>query len=260
MNHHVRNSLPFLFANIVFCVVLGIAIAYFDKAAMHLWLNGTHTAAGDFFFQYYTYVGEWVPYVIMALLLFYKAGWASFLLVDVLVSGGLGQILKYMANTDRPYLFFAKHYPDIQLQLVEGVEMSKWYSFPSGHSTTFFALFMTLTVILCEIVRKNSCQIAPENTSSSHLSPSTCHLSPATCHLSPATCHLLSVVCFLLAVLGGYSRIYLNQHFAEDILGGATIGTLTTFALLFAVPKLEKTVIWNWNLLQIKQKTNNKED
>lgn len=242
MHPSVKNSIPFLIVSFVFCVALGIGVAYYDKAAMHLWLNGTHTQAGDLFFQYYTYVGEWIPYVIVALLLFYKAGWASFLLSSVLISGGLGQIVKYIADTDRPYMFFAKHYPDIRLQLVDGVEMSKWYSFPSGHTTTFFALFMTLTVIFCEIVRKN--------TSSSRQSVDS--------RSTVADACWITVICFLLAVLGGYSRIYLNQHFAEDILGGAVLGTLTTFALLFVVPKLDKTAFWNWNLLQLKQNTNEK--
>lgn len=250
MHPSVKNSIPFLIVSFVFCVALGICIAYYDKAAMHLWLNGTHTITGDFFLQYYTYVGEWVPYVVVALLLFYKAGWASFLLVDVLVSGGLGQIVKYIADTDRPYMFFAKHYPDIRLQLVDGVEMSKWYSFPSGHTTTFFAFFMTLAIILCEVVRTYPYEQQPHNTSSSRQS--------ADSRSTVTGCYGITIICFLLAVLGGYSRIYLNQHFAEDILGGAVLGTLTTFALLFAVPKLDKTAFWNWNLLQLKHNTNEK--
>lgn len=250
MHPSIKNSIPFLVATCIFCIILGICIAYYDKAAMHLWLNGTHTITGDFFLQYYTYVGEWVPYVVVALLLFYKAGWASFLLVDVLVSGGLGQIVKYIADTDRPYMFFAKHYPDIRLQLVDGVEMSKWYSFPSGHTITFFAFFMTLAIILCEVVRTYPYEQQPHNTSSSRQSTDS--------RSTVVIRYWLSIVCFLLAVLGGYSRIYLNQHFAEDILGGAVLGTLTTFALLFVVPKLDKTAFWNWNLLQLKHNTNEK--
>jgi len=197
-------------------------------------MNGTHTAAGDFFFKYYTYTGEWVPYVVVAALLFYKAGWASFLLADVALSGAIGQGLKYWADTDRPLTYFAEHAPDIQLQLVDGVRMSEWYSFPSGHTITFFALFLTLSIILQE-----------------WLSPNTNHQSPQKrLHLQEnlTTYYLLPVTCFLFALLGGYSRIYLNQHFAEDILGGMIIGILTTLALLMAVPKLESTKFWNWKM------------
>jgi len=209
---------------------------------MHLWLNGTHTPAGDFFFRYYTYIGEWVPYVVVAGLLLYKAGWAAFLLTDVALSGLIGQGLKYWADTDRPLTFFAEHAPDIQLQLVDGVTMSKWYSFPSGHTITFFALFMTLTIILCDWYNQR------KNAQSSERS-----LQSATCYLlskKSATCYLLSAICFLLALLGGYSRIYLNQHFAEDILGGMIIGVASTLALMLVVPKMENTTFWNWNISQ----------
>ncbi|MCQ2311760.1 MAG: phosphatase PAP2 family protein [Paludibacteraceae bacterium] len=246
----------------MFCIGLGICIGIYDKIQMHLWLNGTHTHAGDVFFACYTHVGEWVPYVIVALLLFYKAGWASFLLIDVLLSGLIGQGLKYWADTDRPYMFFANHAPDIQLQFVEGVSLSKWYSFPSGHTVTFFALFMTLTVLLCEISCKNTGELRQQNTGLSRRSPDSeptasrqradsrptvdRHSTDTRSTLGYA---LINLFCFLLALLGGYSRIYLNQHFAEDILGGAVIGVIVTFALLYAVPKLENTTFWNWNLI-----------
>ncbi|MCQ2347849.1 MAG: phosphatase PAP2 family protein [Paludibacteraceae bacterium] len=231
---------------------------------MHLWLNGTHTAAGDFFFRYYTVVGEWVPYVIVAFLLFYKAGWASFLLADVALSGLIGQGLKHLFDTDRPLTYFANHAPDIQLQLVEGVRMSRFYSFPSGHTITFFALFLTLTVLLCEILpcnkllrkikslsntgfsRRRTDGEPTANRQSTDSRPTVDRQSKHT--LSIGYIILINLFCFLLAVLGAYSRIYLNQHFAEDIFGGAIIGILTTVALLLAVPKLEHTAFWNWNI------------
>lgn len=237
-----KYSATFLILSLVFCIGLGICIGLFDKPTMHLWLNGTHTAFGDFFFRYYTYVGEWVPYVVVALLLFYKAGWASFLLADVAISGLFSQGLKYWADTDRPYSYFAQHMPDVQLQFVDGVTLSKWYSFPSGHTTTFFALFFTLAILLCEI-RDTNTGISRRSTDGRNFCLYT----------------LINLFCFVLAVLGGYSRIYLNQHFAEDILGGAAIGILTTIGLLFAVPKLEPTAFWNWNLLQIRSKMSHHE-
>jgi len=229
MKKYLHDSQLFILLSVLTAVVLGIAVLCCDKVQMHLWLNGTHTLGEDFFWRYYTYIGEWVPYVIVALLLFYKAGWASFLLADVLLSGLIGQGVKYLFNTDRPYLYFSKYASDIQLQFVDGVRLSEWYSFPSGHTITFFALFMTLSIILCELY-------------STHKNASTSNNS------------LLPVTCYLLAIAGAYSRIYLNQHFAEDIVGGIIIGVATTIGLLFLVPKLDQTRFWNWNLLQLKKK------
>jgi len=239
---YINYSKTFLILSLIVIIGLSICVFCCDKIQMHLWLNGTHTPAGDLFIQYYTYIGEWVPYMIVAALLFYKAGWATFLLTDVALSGLIGQALKYAADTDRPLTYFAKYAPDIQLQLVDGVTMSKWLSFPSGHTTTFFALFLTLTIILCDWYnqRKNA------QSSERSLLPTTFYLLPK----KSTTCNLLSATCCLLALLGGYSRIYLNQHFAEDILGGMIIGIVTTLALLFVVPKLESTKFWNWNIGQ----------
>ena len=209
------NAIPFVALSLVLLAVLGWWLLTWDKAELHLWMNSCHNAAGDFFFRYYTYVGEWVPYVVVFGLLFYKAGWATFLLTDVVVSGLIAQRLKYVFDTDRPYKFFEKFYPDVQLPFVDGVTLSKWYSCPSGHTTTFFAMFFVLALMACD---KKDRRAWP-----------------------------WSALFFLMAVLGAYSRIYLSQHFAEDIFAGVILGVVTTLLLLFAVPKLEKTAFWNWN-------------
>ncbi|MCQ2342643.1 MAG: phosphatase PAP2 family protein [Paludibacteraceae bacterium] len=255
----IKYSGVFVLLSLVFCIGLLCCIGYYDKIDLHLRLNATHTPFEDCFYAAYTHVGEWVPYVIVALLLFYKAGWASFLLADVLLSGLVGQIVKYIFNTDRPYLYFSRYAPDIQLQFVDGVELSQWYSFPSGHTTTFFALFLTLAIVLCEwtdictgVCRRRA---DGEPTASRRMKQQLVGCLPTVDRRSTdgrirGWYVLIDLFCFLLAVLGAYSRIYLNQHFAEDILGGAVIGVGTTIALLYAVPKIENTAFWNWNLIR----------
>lgn len=225
MNKWIRYSLPFLIMSLILALVVGYVLLTYDKVQTHLWFNQCHTTCGDFFFRYYTYVGEWVPYVIVAGLLFYKSGWASFLLIDVLLSGLIGQGIKYWADTDRPYRYFELHCPDIQLPFVDGVELSRFYSFPSGHTITFFVLMMTLTILVIDRLAMRDNQ-------------------------PRCKCYMwwISLVFFVLAVLGAYSRIYLSQHFLEDIFGGSIIGVVTTAGLLCLVPKIESTRFWNWNL------------
>jgi membrane-associated phospholipid phosphatase len=41
----------------------------------------------------------------------------------------------------------------------------------------------------------------------------------------------------LLALLIGYSRIYLSQHFLEDVYGGSIVGTVTTFFIFWLAMK-----------------------
>ncbi len=213
-----RNSL-FLSLCLVFVATLGGVLLGCDKGTLHLAMNPEHNAIMDGCMRYYTIVGEWVPYVVVALLLFYKAGWSLFALADILLSGLIGQGLKYAFDTDRPLTWFGEHMPDVQLQLVEGVRMSSFYSFPSGHTITFFALFFTLAIIVVEENYKNK--------------------------------NLWVVVCFLMAVLGGYSRIYLSQHFAEDIWGGTIIGVVTTILLYWGMYRLKDSKLWNWRIQNI---------
>jgi membrane-associated phospholipid phosphatase len=72
---------------------------------------------------------------------------------------------------------------------IKGVTHIGFASFPSGHSTTIFAL-ATLLCIFAKDWR-------------------------------------LKIVCLLCAVLVGYSRLYLGQHFLGDVLMGSCIGIVT---------------------------------
>ena len=201
------NSI-FLGLSLLLFIALAIIIGYIPKGELHLslCLYDSHTPFLDAFFRYYTQVGEWVPYVVCFLLLFYRFGWATFTTSCVLLSGAVTQVLKRIADAPRPLTWFATNYPDVQLPLVDGVEMSRYFSFPSGHTTTFFAFFFALSIIVSQSECRKTWQV------------------------------LIQVLFFFFATLGGYSRIYLSQHFAADILGGMGIGMLITglLYLLFA--------------------------
>ena len=189
-------------------IALAIIIGYIPKGELHLslCLYDSHTPFLDAFFCYYTQVGEWVPYVVCFILLFYRFGWAAFTTSCVLLSGAVTQVMKRIVDAPRPLTWFATNYPDVQLPLVDGVEMSRYFSFPSGHTTTFFAFFFALSIIVSQSNLRSLWGSATQ------------------------------IIFFLLAALGGYSRIYLSQHFAADILGGMGIGMLITglLYLLFA--------------------------
>ncbi len=64
-------------------------------------------------------------------------------------------------------------------------------SFPSGHTAAVFSLMLCLTLIF----NKKT---------------------------------WLSPIFFVLAVLTAYSRVYLSQHFAEDVLAGSLVGVAMT--------------------------------
>ena len=183
----LKQNRVFLVLSLGLMVGLSIALSVVPNGELHLLLCDRHTDARDIFYKYYTKVGEWVPYVVCCLLLFFRFGWAIFTTSCVLLSGAVTQVLKRIVDAPRPLTWFATNYPDVQLPLVDGVEMSRYFSFPSGHTTTFFAFFFALSIIVSQS------------------------------SLRSHWCSVPQIIFFLLAALGGYSRIYLSQHFAADI-------------------------------------------
>jgi membrane-associated phospholipid phosphatase len=66
-------------------------------------------------------------------------------------------------------------------------------SFPSGHTTSVFAFMAFLSIIT-----KNK---------------------------------LFSILYLLMAIFAAYSRMYLAQHFLEDVITGSIIGVVTAFVV-----------------------------
>ena len=212
-----RNSI-FIGLSLILLGVLGLALLYIPQGELHLLLCDRHTPARDIFYRYYTQVAEWFPYVVcVALLLFSRIGDGAFASAAMLLSALTTQIFKNIINAPRPIKWFELNMPDVQLPLTPGVEVHSWFSFPSGHTTSFFALAFVLCVIFTRSPRNPS---NPRSLSS-----------PKT--YKAFSC-LMQVGLFFLAALGGYSRIYLSQHFARDVFAGILVGTLIT-ALCYAI-------------------------
>ena len=214
---------------VVLLVALGVLMLLYDKGTLHLMLCDHHTAAGDVFFPAYTKIAEWGIYVIVVALLFYKVGWATFLLGSSLIAGGVGQIIKHIVQAPRPVTWFAEHYPDVCLPAIEGVPFREWNSFPSGHTITFFCLFLVLTMIMEELLQRSG-RAAKRSYSVSGLAG--------------------AAGLFCLTAVGAYSRIYMSQHFAEDVFAGIIIGVGVTALLSLIIPKLQNTKFWNVSISQ----------
>lgn len=201
-------------------IALGLALLLIPKGDLHLLLCNRHSPARDIFYRYYTHVAEWFPYVLcVALLLFGRIGDGCFASACQALSALTTQIIKHIVVAPRPMTWFAEHFPDIQLPLAPGVEMNYWLSFPSGHTTSFFALAFAGCVI-----------IAKRNEGAFWSS------------------YLIPCLFFILAALGGYSRIYLSQHFAADVLGGICVGTGITLICYAVFSRLEDQKWYNYRV------------
>ena len=220
--NHAKHIFPFLVPTIVLALILAVALLIVPKAELHLALCQPHTPFLDTIIPFFTNLVDWLPYLIVVLLLFYRAGWSTFLASNLLLTTLIVQPIKHIVHAPRPLTWFAEYMPDITLPLVEGVRMNHWLSFPSGHTATFFALFFCVSIILCA-----------ENVKGKYI---------------------LSFLCFLCASFGAYTRIYLSQHFALDIFAGILIAVCSTLILyFFLVRNTKNTQFWDWNVQKLRK-------
>jgi membrane-associated phospholipid phosphatase len=209
MRTFLKQNAVFLSLSLILFIVLGLVLLFVPKGELHLWLCDRHAPARDIFYRYYTRIAEWFPYVICVLvLLFGRVGDGVMASACMIVSSLTTQLFKYLVAAPRPLTWFAENMPDVQLPLVEGVRMNYYLSFPSGHTTSFFALAFVLSVIVTKSLYANN--------------------SNRICSVA------VQLLLFIAAALGAYSRIYLSQHFALDVFAGIGIG-LSVSLLCYAV-------------------------
>ena len=196
----VANRLFFAFYLFFFAIGLTFLLTV-GKAAAFVDLNPYHRTTLDSIFAWITFLGDGTFSVIVIILFLFKRRWsaATQITAAFLLSALLAQILKRLFSMPRPMQFFsAGQYP----YFIKGVTHIGFASFPSGHSTSIFALATMLTLFTKD--------------------------------------QRLKIAYLLGGVLVGYSRIYLGQHFLGDVLTGSIIGILTAVLIRWLfVQKLE---------------------
>lgn len=205
----VKNNFAFYVPYILFVIVGGIIILKTEQFALHTYFNSLiGNNAVDFFFKYETHLGDGLLLIAVGVILFFfnfKSG--LFLLLSYAASGGFTQFLKevFFNFEMRPY-FHHVHY-NFPLKIIEGVDMNIQNSFPSGHSTSAFCLFFCLSFLFHKNWQKTGM--------------------------------------FVLAIITGFSRVYLSQHFFEDVFVGSIIGVgfSSILAYVFYVSRFSQKVI-----------------
>jgi len=175
-------------------------LAVYGKAKSFILLNPYHNKLLDLFFSKFTFLGDGLFVVILAVILFFTLKTQRLpilILISYIVSGLLAQLLKHIFNAPRPKVFFETN---TYQHFIDGVSIANYESFPSGHTTSAFAL----AFILAHSTNKKSFQI----------------------------------ILLLLAIAVGYSRIYLGQHFLTDVLFGSFLGTFISALTIFVSNKV----------------------
>ena len=187
---------------VLLAVVLGLLYTY-PKPELHMMLNSHHTGFQDVFFRYYSVLAEWPVYILALLPLIWKRKELTiFFAMSELSSAVVVRILKLIYHAPRPVVVF-EDYPNMLLPLVDGVEMRHSNSFPSGHTSTFFVFFTCCAIMLAYYYL---------------------HANRERNWRTWMVFSLGSLVLLAMAALGGYSRIYLSQHFTSDVCVGSIIG------------------------------------
>ncbi len=221
MRTFLKNNWHFLS---LYLLALSISVYYllnYSKIHIHSTIN---LLVGDpiidTFFKYITHIGDgWVAAMIGTIVLILNAKKGIYVICTYVVSGLTTNILKtYIFDVSRPhfvYGYYGHYFSQYKIKYVDGIELLGLNSFPSGHATTAFSIFISLAFVT-------------EN-------------------------KLLKLVFFLLAFLGAFSRTYLSQHWLVDITVGSLIGTIGAIIFYFIfmgqnrLQKLDKPVLKIFN-------------
>ena len=160
----------------------------------------------DNFFYYITFLGDGVLGVIILVIAFMiNVRLGIYLTLSFLLAALTTNLLKYQffQDSDRPYWIY-QYVNRYDVKKVEGVELLIKKSFPSGHATQAFAIFF-------------GCALA--------------------------SMKQLNKLLFLsIAILAAYSRVYLSQHWLQDITAGSIIGVfyaVVFYLLIFYKPSFD---------------------
>ena len=177
------------FFSLLIALATGILILSLGKNGAFQLINSNHNEIADQFFRYFTHYGDGIMWAPLGLFcFFFRRKYFIAVVAGVLISTIIAQFLKRVVYPDelRPIGYLSETFP---VHRIAGVELKRIHSFPSGHTTTAFAM----ALIMAYMINKKA----------------------------------WSIILPLFAALAAYSRVYLGQHFPTDALAGMCIGILS---------------------------------
>lgn len=200
-----------------FLLVGAYLLVIYSKSSIHLYFNQFHNPFLDQSFKYLTHLGDgWTVVLLGFIFLLFHSRRASYLIwFSGILSGLLSQGMKHwiFGATPRPFKYFTEIKPYV-LHYVNDIDLNMINSMPSGHTSTAFALYLAIAMIYKS--------------------------------------RRIDNIMFLLAFAIGVSRIYLSQHFFEDIYIGSMIGVLSSIVIYSWIysPKNEAKKNWSSPLIK----------
>ncbi len=185
----VKDNRFFFNVSLALVSVFGLFLCFVSRVEGFIMLNSFHTKFLYSFFNLTTFLGDGLFTIIVSfvLVIFFKrhTKLALILIVAYLSSGIFAQVFKALIHAPRPSLYFQLHKYNYYLDTFAKSRVG-FNSFPSGHSSSVFAM-VTVLSIYCK--RKYLCYSF-----------------------------------LIIGIVAGYSRIYLAHHFLIDVFVGAILG------------------------------------
>ncbi len=176
----------------IYCIIITLVIFLFlcyTKVELFLFINLHYNSVLDVFFYLITELGStWTYLLVLLVSLFLSRRFTYSLLFGLLISSVLAQGLKHFVFDDANRpLEYFKN--TMVIHHLNISDALRFHSFPSGHSVSAFTL---ATLIMAFSVKRK-----------------------------------FDLVLLLAAFLVAYSRVYLGQHFVEDVVFGSFLGVFS---------------------------------
>lgn len=182
-----RNRLFFILF-LVFFVIAAILLNVLSKADTFYFLNPYHNDFTTWFFIFFTWLGDGIFCIATGILLFiFKRRFVGLMILSSYAISGIIAQVLKYFVTEARPAVFLKD-SDYRY-FIDDVTLHNLHGFPSGHTASAFALAAVLSF---SIKNKN-----------------------------------YSILFLTAAIMVGYSRIYLAQHFLEDVIAGSVIGLIS---------------------------------
>ena len=183
-------------------IIIGGFSFMYGKENLFLLLNTDLGATGDFIFKYATYFADgvvWIPFVVLVFIKKRKELLAT--ISSIIISTVIAQGIKRYVLPVEPRPIVA--IKDItQIHTIPNVFVHEVGSFPSGHTTQIFTMFL----LLCICYNSNK----------------------------------ILWFGFITSLLVAYSRVYQAQHFPIDVAGGIIAALISVWVSYFIQKEIQK--------------------
>ncbi len=185
----LRQSRLFFIPYLIIVITCLVIKLTFSREQIYFSVNAHNYPWADFIFPLVTHLGD-ATMLVPVTLYFLLTSYRKLLLfaTSFALSGLLIQVVKRIFHSPRPKAYFAGQ--AVKIHFVKGMVILTNNSFPSGHTVTAFS---AATVLSYLVVTKR-----------------------------------WGFIYLLLAMAVAYSRMYLSEHFFEDVTAGSIIGVMGT--------------------------------